>query len=122
MEIIVGIAAFLVGVIVAFLALKGKLSALQQTINQSAVTQGVLEGQAKIKADEAEQLKAQLRENQTEILDLTNALTKAETDYDYLNQRLQEQNKELDQLREKFLQQFQSISNQVLMNNAEHFK
>ncbi|MBB6610413.1 DNA recombination protein RmuC [Pontibacter sp. Tf4] len=122
MEILVGIAAFLGGLIVAYLALKGKVNALQQTINQSAVAQGVLEGQAKIKAEEAEQLKVQLRETQTEILDLTNALTKAETDYDYLNKRLQEQNQELEQLREKFLQQFQSISNQVLMNNAEHFK
>ena len=122
MEIVVGIAAFLAGVIVAYLVLKGKLSALQQSINQAAVAQGVLEGQAKLKAEEAGQVKMQLRDAQTEILDLTNALTKAETDYDYLNRRLQEQNKELEQLREKFLQQFQSISNQVLMTNAEHFK
>ncbi|GAB3195867.1 DNA recombination protein RmuC [Pontibacter aydingkolensis] len=121
MEMIVGIAAFLGGLVIAFLALKGKLNALQQTANQAAVTQGVLEAQAKQKADEAEQLKAQLREAQTETLELTNALTKTETDYEHLNKRLQEQNKELEQLREKFLQQFQSISNQVLMTNAEHF-
>ncbi|MDX5436890.1 MAG: DNA recombination protein RmuC, partial [Pontibacter sp.] len=50
-----------------------------------------------------------------------NALTKAETDYEHLRVRLQEQGRELEQLREKFLQQFQSISNQVLMTNAEHF-
>ncbi|MEJ8756725.1 DNA recombination protein RmuC [Pontibacter sp. H259] len=122
MEIIVGIAAFLVGLIAGYLAVKGKISALQQSINQASVTQGILEGQAKLKTEEAELLKAQLRENQTELLELTNALTKAETDYDYLEKRLQEQSKELEQLREQFLQQFQSISNQVLMNNAEHFK
>ncbi len=122
MEIIVGIAAFLAGLIVAYLLLRGKQAALQQSINQSEIAQVVLESQAKQKTEEAEQLKAQLRENQTEILELTNALTKAETDYDYLNKRLQDQNTELEQLREKFLQQFTSISNQVLMNNAEHFK
>ncbi|MDX5438448.1 MAG: DNA recombination protein RmuC, partial [Pontibacter sp.] len=121
MEILVGIAAFLAGLVVAYLALKGKLSALQQTANQAAISQGVLEAQVKQCTSEADQLKAQLREAQTETLDLTNALTKAETDYEHLNKRLQEQNKELEQLREKFLQQFQSISNQVLMNNAEHF-
>lgn len=121
MEMIVGIAAFLAGLVVAFLALRGKLNALQQTANQAAITQGVLEGQAKQKAEEVEQLKAQLRDAQTETLELTNALTKTETDYEHLNKRLQEQNKELEQLREKFLQQFQSISNQVLMTNAEHF-
>ncbi|MDX5480205.1 MAG: DNA recombination protein RmuC [Hymenobacteraceae bacterium] len=121
MELIIGIAGFLGGVVVAFLALKGKLNALQQTANQAAVTQGVLEGQAKQKAEEQEQLKALLREAQTETLELTNALTKTETDYEHLKARLQEQGRELDQLREKFLQQFQSISNQVLMTNAEHF-
>ncbi|AKD04645.1 DNA recombination protein RmuC [Pontibacter korlensis] len=121
MEIIVGIAAFLGGLVIAFLALKGKLNALQQVANQAAVTQGVLEGQARQKAQELEQLKAQLREAQTETLDLTNALTKTETDYEHLKARLQEQGRELEQLREKFLQQFQSISNQVLMTNAEHF-
>ena len=121
MELIIGIAGFLGGVVVAFLALKGKLNALQQTANQAAVTQGVLEGQAKQKAEELEQLKALLREAQTETLELTNALTKTETDYEHLKARLQEQGRELDQLREKFLQQFQSISNQVLMTNAEHF-
>ncbi|WP_299821716.1 DNA recombination protein RmuC [uncultured Pontibacter sp.] len=121
MEMIVGIAAFLAGLVVAFLALRGKLNALQQTANQAAITQGVLEAQAKQKTEETNQLKAQLREAQTETLELTNALTKTETDYEHLNKRLQEQNKELEQLREKFLQQFQSISNQVLMTNAEHF-
>lgn len=121
MEIIIGIAAFLAGVIIAFLALKGKINALQNAVNQADVARGVLEGQAKIKSQEAEELKHQLREAQTETLELTNALTKTETDYDHLRQRMQEQALELEQLREKFLQQFQSISNQVLMTNAEHF-
>jgi DNA recombination protein RmuC len=121
MEIIVGIAAFLGGLIVAFVLLRAKIGALQETTNKAAVAQGVLEGQAKLKVQEAEDLKLQLREAQTETLELTNALTKTETDYDHLRHRMQEQAKELEQLREKFLQQFQSISNQVLMNNAEHF-
>ncbi|MCC9137442.1 DNA recombination protein RmuC [Pontibacter silvestris] len=121
MEIIIGIAAFLGGLVVAFLVQRGKQNTLQQTVNQSLVTQGVLEGQVKIKAEENEQLKSQLREAQTETLELTNALTKVETDYDHLRQRMKEQALELEQLRDKFLQQFQSISNQVLMTNAEHF-
>lgn len=121
MEIIVGIAAFLSGLIVAFIMLRARISALQETANQAAVAQGVLEGQAKLKVQEAEDLKHQLREAQTETLELTNALTKTETDYEHLRNRMQEQARELEQLREKFLQQFQSISNQVLMNNAEHF-
>ncbi len=106
---------------VAFLALKSRQSTLQQSLTQAQVRQGVLEGQAQQRTQEAEQLKAQLREAQTETMELTNALTKTETDYEHLQGRLQEQGRELEQLREKFLQQFQSISNQVLMTNAEHF-
>ncbi|MFD1187725.1 DNA recombination protein RmuC [Pontibacter rugosus] len=121
MEMIIGIAAFLGGLVVAFLALKGKQNTLQQIANQAAITQGVLDAQVKQRADEVEMLKSLLREAQTETLELTNALTKTETDYEHLKARLQEQGRELEQLREKFLQQFQSISNQVLMTNAEHF-
>ncbi|MCJ8166256.1 DNA recombination protein RmuC [Pontibacter sp. E15-1] len=121
MEILIGIAAFLAGLVVAYLAQRGKMSALQQTANQAAVALGVVEGQAKEKAGELEQLKMLLRDAQTETLELTNALTKTETDYEHLKARLQEQGRELEQLREKFLQQFQSISNQVLMTNADHF-
>ncbi|PVY42435.1 DNA recombination protein RmuC [Pontibacter virosus] len=121
MEVIIGIAAFLAGLVVAFLAMKGKISALQDKFNQAVVAQGVLEGQARHHAQEAEALKSQLRDAQAETMELTNALTKTESDYEHLRERMHEQAKELEQLREKFLQQFQHISNQVLMTNAEHF-
>lgn len=121
MEIMVGIAAFLAGLVIAYLAMKGKISALQDKFNQAVVAQGVLEGQARHQAQEAEALKSQLRDAQAETMELTNALTKTESDYEHLRQRMHEQAKELEQLREKFLQQFQHISNQVLMTNAEHF-
>lgn len=121
MEIMVGIAAFLAGLVIAYLAMKGKVSALQEKFNQAVVAQGVLEGQARHQAQEAEALKSQLRDAQAETMELTNALTKTESDYEHLRERMHEQAKELEQLREKFLQQFQHISNQVLMTNAEHF-
>ncbi|QCR21965.1 DNA recombination protein RmuC [Pontibacter sp. SGAir0037] len=121
MEIMVGIAAFLGGLVMAFLAMRSRAGKLQEAANQAAVANGVLEGLAKQKALENEDLKKQLRDAQTETLDLTNALTKVETDYEHLKSRMQDQAKELEQLREKLLQQFQSISNQVLVNNAEHF-
>ena len=121
MEILVGIAAFLAGLVIAYLAMKGKTSTLQDKFNQAMVAQGVLEGQARLQAQAAEALKIQLRDAQTETMELTNALTKTESDYEHLRQRMHEQSKELEQLREKFLQQFQHISNQVLMTNAEHF-
>ncbi|GGG29895.1 DNA recombination protein RmuC [Pontibacter amylolyticus] len=121
MEIMVGIAAFLAGLVIAYLAMKGKVSALQEKFNQAVVAQGVLEGQARHQAQEAEALKSQLRDAQAETMELTNALTKTESDYEHLRERMHEQAKELEQLREKFLKQFQHISNQVLMTNAEHF-
>jgi DNA recombination protein RmuC len=121
MEIMVGIAAFLTGMVVAYLALRGKINTLQEHATSATVAKGVAEGQARQKALESDELKAQLREAQTETMELTNALTKTESDYEHLRTRMQEQARELEQLREKFLQQFQHISNQVLMTNAEHF-
>jgi DNA recombination protein RmuC len=121
MEIMVGIAAFLTGLVVAYLALRGKINTLQEHATSATVAKGVAEGQARQKALESDELKAQLREAQTETMELTNALTKTESDYEHLRTRMQEQARELEQLREKFLQQFQHISNQVLMTNAEHF-
>ena len=121
MEIMVGIAAFLAGLVIAYLAMKSKVSALQEKFNQAVVAQGVLEGQARHQAQEAEALKSLLRDAHAETMELTNALTKTESDYEHLRERMHEQSKELEQLREKFLQQFQHISNQVLMTNAEHF-
>jgi DNA recombination protein RmuC len=122
MEVLIGIAALMVGLVIGYAIVKGKIGSLQSAVNEAIVARGVSEGQVKLKADEVEQLRQQLREAQTETMELTNALTKTETDYEHLQQRLHEQAAELEQLREKFLQQFTNISNQVLMNNAEHFK
>jgi DNA recombination protein RmuC len=49
-------------------------------------------------------------------------LTKTETDLYHLKQKLEDQKLETESLRASFLQQFSSVSNQVLVNNAEHFK
>ncbi|WP_114779284.1 DNA recombination protein RmuC [Botryobacter ruber] len=122
MELIIGIAAFLGGLLVAFLASRARANALQQTANEATVAQGVLQGKLTDRTTEVQQLKDALKQENIKVIELHNELTKVETDYYHLKQRLDEQKLELEQLREKFLQQFTSISNQVLMNNAEHFK
>ncbi|MFD2244702.1 DNA recombination protein RmuC [Pontibacter ruber] len=122
MEIIVAIAAFLAGIVIALLASRSKMNALQHTANQAAVAQGVLQGQLQDKLNELHIVKESLKQENAKVIDLHAELTKVETDHYHLKQRLDEQKLELEQLREKFLQQFQSVSNQVLVSNAEHFK
>jgi DNA recombination protein RmuC len=81
-----------------------------------------MEAQVQDKTAELYSLKEQVRaENQT-IMGLQAELTKTETDLYHLKQKLEDQKLETESLRASFLQQFSSVSNQVLVNNAEHFK
>ncbi|QNF34586.1 DNA recombination protein RmuC [Adhaeribacter swui] len=122
MEIILVITGFLVGLIGAYLALKAKQNGTQQQVNQAIVAQQVWQTQVQEKNAEINQLKEQLRTENNTILGLQSELTKTETDLYHLKQKLEDQKIEMETLRNTFLQQFSSVSNQVLLNNAEHFK
>ncbi|RDC62641.1 DNA recombination protein RmuC [Adhaeribacter pallidiroseus] len=122
MEIILAITGFLVGLIGAYLALKTKQNAAQQQVNQAIVEQQVWQTQVQEKNTEIAQLKDQLRHETNTILGLQSELTKTETDLYHLKHKLEDQKLEMEALRSSFLQQFSSVSNQVLVNNAEHFK
>ena len=110
------------GLIVTFLVFKSKLNEAQNQINQTRVAQQVQEAQVKEKNAEISILKDQVRSENQAIIHLQTELTKTETDLYHLKQKLEDQKLEMETLRNTFLQQFSSVSNQVLVNNAEHFK
>ena len=110
------------GLIVTFLVFKSKLNEAQNQINQTRVAQQVQEAQLKEKNAEISILKDQVRSENQAIIHLQTELTKTETDLYHLKQKLEDQKLEMETLRNTFLQQFSSVSNQVLVNNAEHFK
>lgn len=122
MEIIAAIAGLLAGFVGAYLVLKSQLTAAQDQVNQALVARQVLQGQAQEKNAELAALKDQLRAEHQSILRLQTELTKTETDLYHLKQKLTDQQLETETLRGQFLQHFSSVSNQVLVTNAEHFK
>ena len=122
MDILLGLLGFALGIIAAFLLLRNKSSQQQKEVNQAQVAQSVLQLQIQEKQQENAQLKEQVRVQSATILSLQTELTKTETDLYHLKQKLTEQKEELENLRSSFLQQFSSVSNQVLLHNAEHFK
>lgn len=122
MEIIWAIAGFLAGIIGAYSILKAKLNTAQQQVNQASVARQVMEAQIQDRTSELNILKDQLRTEHQTIMGLQAELTKTETDLYHLKQKLEDQKLEMESLRSSFLQQFSSVSNQVLVTNAEHFK
>lgn len=122
MEILSIMLGFLAGFISAYFYAKSKAISLQEKLNQAQVAQTIGQVQVQEKQTEILQLKEQLQKESNIILNLQTELTKTETDLYHLKQKLVEQKAEMETLRASFLQQFSSVSNQVLINNAEHFK
>ncbi|MGV3588878.1 MAG: DNA recombination protein RmuC [Adhaeribacter sp.] len=122
MDILFGILGFAVGIIVTYLLSRSKTAQLQKEVNQAQVAQSVLQVQIQEKLQENAQLKEQGRVHSATVLSLQTELTKTETDLYHLKGKLADQKVELEELRSSFLQQFSSVSNQVLLHNAEHFK
>lgn len=122
MDILFGLLGFAAGIIFTYILLRHKTSQLQKEVNQVQVAQSVLQLQIQEKQQENAQLKEQGRIQSATVLSLQTELTKTETDLYHLKGKLTEQKEELENLRSSFLQQFSSVSNQVLLHNAEHFK
>ncbi|WP_026464920.1 DNA recombination protein RmuC [Adhaeribacter aquaticus] len=122
MEILFAFVGLIIGFISAYMVFKFRNASIQEKVNQAQVNQSVLQLQVQEKQSEIAQLKEQIRTSNANILSLQTELTKTETDLYHLKQKLTDQKDELETLRTSFLQQFASVSNQVLVTNAEHFK
>jgi DNA recombination protein RmuC len=122
MEVIFTIAGFAGGFLLAFLWLKSRLSVADTRAQQAQIAQTLIQQQLQEKQAELVQTKEQWRKEFNQVLSLQTELTKTETDLYHLKQKLTDQKAEMEALRTSFLQQFANISNQVLVNNAEHFK
>lgn len=122
MEVVFIAAGLTGGFLLALLFFRSKISAAESRAQQAQVAQTLLQQQLQEKQAELLQTKDQWRKEFNQVLSLQTELTKTETDLYHLKQRLTDQKAEMETLRASFLQQFASVSNQVLVNNAEHFK
>lgn len=122
MEVIIAVAGFGGGLLLAYLLLRSRLTATEARAQQALMAQALLQQQVQEKQAELIQTKEQWRKEFNQVVSLQTELTKTETDLYHLKQKLTDQKAEVETLRASFLQQFASVSNQVLVNNAEHFK
>ncbi len=74
------------------------------------------------RTEEIAALQTQLSEARQSVITTSNELSRTESDYANLAERWEDQKKELENLRAQFLEQFRSVSNQVLVENSEHFR
>jgi DNA recombination protein RmuC len=121
MEIIIAIAAFLAGLIASFLFLKTRMAVYQKKLANAEASAAVWQSQVAEKGLQLGELKEELRTELNRNGFLQTELTRTETDLHHIRQRLTEQKTELESLRTTFLQQFTSVSNQVLLANTNHF-
>jgi DNA recombination protein RmuC len=122
MEVIFTLAGLAGGFLLALLFYKSKLSTTENQAQQAQMAHSLLQQQLQEKQAELLLTKDQWRKEFNQVLSLQTELTKTETDLYHLKEKLSDQKAEMETLRTSFLQQFASISNQVLVNNAEHFK
>ncbi|WP_210489069.1 DNA recombination protein RmuC [Rufibacter aurantiacus] len=122
MDITLSLLAFVVGGIITYFLVQGKLSALKTSLqNQEADRVFALKQQEAAQA-EMQKLQEQLRRENSKVMELHAEVTRAENDIYHLKQKLSDERAELAHLRETFMQQFTQVSNQVLVTNAEHFR
>ena len=117
MDILFIAIAFLAGLAIGYLLFQALRKSTRPDMQHA-----LLAAQYQEKIAELGQLKEQLRAETEKIIGLNNELTKTETELYHLKLRTEEQKTELETLRETFLRQFSSVSNQLLVENAAHFR
>lgn len=105
-----------------YVLLKSKLAALVQKTQAAEMALNLTDLQLEEKKQEIFRLQEQVKYENRQVITLNSELSKTETDLYHLKQKLAENHEELASLRQTFLQQFHTVSNEVLVSNSEHFK
>jgi DNA recombination protein RmuC len=105
-----------------FVLLKSRINALAQKTNAAELALTLAQTQLEEKKAEVEKAMQHFRSENQKVINLHSELSKTETDLYHLKQKLSENREELTTLRQTFLQQFHTVSNEVLVHNSEHFK
>ncbi|HEY9045115.1 MAG TPA: DNA recombination protein RmuC [Ohtaekwangia sp.] len=118
MEIIFLIVGVSVGAVAAWLVFKFKSSAETQS-----ATSSILLEQEKNKGlhNQLSELKHELDAERHKVLEANNSLAASEADYRNLQEKLQDQRKELETLNEKFTLQFKNLANDIFEEKSKKF-
>src|SRR6476620_11362948 len=105
-----------------YVLLKSRISELTQKMQSTEMALNLSQSQIQEKKQEIEKLQEQVKFENRQVITLNSELSKTETDLYHLKQKLSENHEELANLQQTFLEQFHTVSNQVLVQNSEHFK
>jgi DNA recombination protein RmuC len=118
MEIVLLIVGLLVGAVAAWFIAKYKFTA--ETQNSSGVLFAEQE-RSKVLQSQAQVLKLELDAERARALEVNQKFATAQADHRNLQERLQEQRKEMEALNEKFAIQFKNLANDIFEEKSKKF-
>ena len=118
MEIILLVTGLVAGGLAGWLIARFKFQA-ENNQNLS----GILIEQEKVRAanEQAFELKRELEISRNKVIELNNSLSTTEADYRNIQEKLNDQKKELDSIQEKFAIQFKNLANDIFEEKSKKF-
>ncbi len=118
MEILFLLVGVSVGVVAAWLVFKFKSSAETQSAGSAILLE---QEKNKTLQQQVHELKHELEAERNKVLETNNSLAASEADYRNLQEKLQDQRKELEALNEKFTLQFKNLANEIFEEKSKKF-
>lgn len=94
---------------------------LKLQVDELNKEKSVLEERSRLLQEQSDQYRVQISEKDASILELHNKLTASVTEYANLNKKLGEQQKDLENLQEKFRLEFRNLANEILEEKTQKF-
>ncbi|MFN9581504.1 MAG: DNA recombination protein RmuC [Bacteroidota bacterium] len=121
MEIVLLIAGIVIGYLIARLLHKQGTPADAQLLSQLQNEKAALEATATVLQQERQYTVVQQQELNTKLLQATADASRFESEVKQLQQKLVEQAMHLDQLNERFKQEFENLANKILEEKSQKF-
>jgi DNA recombination protein RmuC len=118
MEILLVLFGIGIGAGIALLVTRSRFTADTQKMTSSILVE---QERNKSMDDQVRELKRDLENERRKVLEANNNLAAAEADYRNIQEKLQDQKKELENLNEKFTAQFKNLANDIFEEKSKKF-
>ncbi len=118
MEILLVLFGIGIGAGIALLVTRSRFTTDTQKMTSSILIE---QERNKTMDDQVRELKRDLENERQKVLEANNSLAAAEADYRNIQEKLQDQKKELENLNEKFTAQFKNLANDIFEEKSKKF-
>jgi DNA recombination protein RmuC len=118
MEILLVLFGIGIGAGIALLVTRSRFTSDAQKMTSSILIE---QERNKTMDDQVRELKRDLENERQKVLEANNSLAAAEADYRNIQEKLQDQKKELENLNEKFTAQFKNLANDIFEEKSKKF-